>query len=108
MQFGPLYSRTGVSPHHRSRIRFRLTSALLIVLAGMIAGEARSHAQTNDPRSPSRGIPKNMGTIGTQTTTRTGATINVTILGENKKPLKQQSLIRLTNQATGSVLFQTA
>lgn len=107
MQFGPLYSRTGSNPHHRSKVRPRLTSALLIVLAAMVAGEARSHAQTNDPRSPSQAMPKNLGTTGTQTTTRTGATIHVTILDENKKPLKQQSLIRLTNQANGSILFQT-
>jgi hypothetical protein len=107
MQFGPLYSRTDVTPHHRSKLRFRLTSLLLVALAAMVTGESRSHAQTNDPRSPSQGIPKNMGGIGAQTTRRTGATIHVTILDENKKPLKQQSLIRLTNQTTGSVLFQT-
>src|SRR3974377_2045241 len=104
MQFGPLYSRTGVTPHHRFKVSFRLTSALLIVFAGMIAGEARSHAQTNDPRS-AQGIPQGTGVIGLRTTARNGATIHVTILDENKKPLKQQSLIRLTNQATGSVLF---
>ena len=40
-------------------------------------------------------------------TTRGGATIRVTILDENKKPLRQQSLIRLTNKETGRILFQT-
>jgi tetratricopeptide (TPR) repeat protein len=47
------------------------------------------------------------GTPGTPIASRAGATINVTILDENKKPLKQQSLIRLTNQATGAAFFQT-
>jgi tetratricopeptide (TPR) repeat protein len=47
------------------------------------------------------------GPFGTQGAARSGATIYVTILDENKKPLKQQALIRLTNQETGRVLFQT-
>jgi len=46
--------------------------------------------------------------LGSRSTLRAGATIHITILDENKKPLKQQSVIRLTNQVTGLVLFQTA
>src|SRR5271165_122955 len=82
------------NPRPGSRTGCRLAAAVLIVLAGMLAGAARSHAQ----RGESVAIPTGM---------RSGATIHVIILDENKKPLKQQSVIRLTNQSTGSVLFQT-
>ncbi len=38
---------------------------------------------------------------------RSGASLQVTVLDENNKPLKQQALLRLTGRATGRVLFQT-
>ena len=38
---------------------------------------------------------------------RLGATIHVKIVDENGKPLKQQSLIRITSAVNGSVMFQT-
>jgi tetratricopeptide (TPR) repeat protein len=47
------------------------------------------------------------GLPGTAIAQRAGANIHVTILDENKKPLKQQSLVRVTSQATGAVFFQT-
>ncbi len=81
-------------------MKFRLTGALLIVLASMVVGGPRAHAQ-NMPTTMGPGLP------GTPTATRGGATIKVTILDENKKPLKQQSLVRVTNQATGAMFFQT-
>lgn len=40
--------------------------------------------------------------------TRRGIAIHVNILDANKQPLKQQALVRLTNQGTGTVFFQTA
>ena len=93
---------------HRSRKGFRFASAVLIVLASMFGGAARSHAQ-GGVSAPTQGVPIPMGPgpMGTPAANRLGVTINVTILDENKKPLKQQSLIRLTYQATGRVLFQT-
>ena len=47
------------------------------------------------------------GMAGTIPNSRVGAVIFVKILDENKKPLKQQALIRITNQSTGAVFFQT-
>jgi tetratricopeptide (TPR) repeat protein len=47
------------------------------------------------------------GLPGTAIAQRVGAIIHVTILDENKKPLKQQSLVRVTSQTTGAVFFQT-
>jgi tetratricopeptide (TPR) repeat protein len=39
---------------------------------------------------------------------RGGVTIRVNIVDEQKQPLKQQALIRITNQANGRVYFQTS
>ncbi len=39
--------------------------------------------------------------------TRRGVSIRVSISDSNKQPLKQQSLVRVTNQGLGRVLFQT-
>lgn len=47
-------------------------------------------------------------TNGTNIATRDGATIHIKITGDDKKPLKQQSLIRITSQTTGIVLFQSS
>ena len=78
--------------------------ALLLVLACMIWGEPRAHAQgTQTPTGPTMGS----GVPGSPVAFRAGATIHVTILDENKKPLKQQSLVRVTSQTTGAVFFQT-
>ena len=44
---------------------------------------------------------------GSPVATRGGANIHVTILDENRNPLKQQSVVRLTSQTDGRVLFQT-
>jgi tetratricopeptide (TPR) repeat protein len=40
--------------------------------------------------------------------TRRGVAIRITILSEQKQPLKQQSLARITNQSTGRILFETS
>ena len=96
----PLYLRTSVNPRRRLEAIFRLTAAIVPVLAAMLAGTTYSHAQ---------GIPTSMGPEmpGAPIATRGGATIHVTVLDEDKKPLKQQALIRVTSQATGMVFFQT-
>jgi tetratricopeptide (TPR) repeat protein len=85
---------------------------VLVVLAGMLMGASRSSAQgaaaaQGIPNAQSMQTPMGPGAPGTPAAARNGATISVTIVDENKKPLKQQSLIRLTSQATGRVLFQT-
>ncbi len=100
MEFDLLYSRTSLETPHRSKANFRLTTSFLIVLAGILAAATPSAAQ---------GVPAGMGpgTMGAPAAGRNGATVQVIILDENKKPLKQQSLIRLTNQSTGAVFFQT-
>jgi tetratricopeptide (TPR) repeat protein len=40
--------------------------------------------------------------------TRGDVTIRINIVDESKQPLKQQALIRLTNQASGRIFFQTS
>src|ERR1039458_33021 len=103
-RFGPLCSHAAVHPHHGSKVRFRLTGALLLVLACMIWGGPRAHAQgTQTPTGPAMGP----GVPGSPVAFRAGANIRVTILDENKKPLKQQSLVRVTSQTTGAVFFHT-
>ena len=99
-RFGKWYPHTAVDPRQALKARFRLAGALLVALIVIFAGEPLSHAQ---------GIPTSMGPgmPGTPIATRGGATLRVSIVDENKKPLKQQSLIRVTNQATGTILFQT-
>jgi tetratricopeptide (TPR) repeat protein len=77
----------------------------------MIWGEPRAHAQREfqvQPQTQTAGQP-NMGPglPGAAIAQRVGTIIHVTILDENKKPLKQHSLVRVTSQATGTVLFQT-
>jgi Tetratricopeptide repeat len=51
--------------------------------------------------------PMGPGAPGAPPDARNGGAVRVTIVDENKKPLKQQSLVRLTSQTTGRVLFQT-
>ena len=60
-------------------------------------------------RSQAQGIPQGLGpeNTGTPIANRAGVKIHLTILDESKKPLKQQVLIRLTNQDNGRVFFQT-
>ena len=99
----------GCGLRHALKPRLRLLRTVLIVLACMIAGGLRAHAQKGGAPAPQISGPQGIQTpMGPSATTRNGATVQVTILDENKKPLKQQSLIRLTSQATGKVLFQTA
>ena len=94
---------------HALKPRLRPLGTVLIVVACMMAGGLRAHAQRGGSTAPTISGPQGIQTpMGPSATTRNGATVQVTILDENKKPLKQQSLIRLTSQATGRVLFQTA
>lgn len=91
---------------HRSAVRFSsffrrfdFHPVLIALVASMISGSA-ALAQ----------FPQQMDskTNGTNIATRDGATIHIKITGEDKKPLKQQSLIRITSQTTGIVLFQSS
>jgi tetratricopeptide (TPR) repeat protein len=98
--------------YHASKPRFHLVFTVLTILAAILAGVARSPAQGTPgpmiiPNAQSPQTPMGPGAPGTPASARSGVTIRVTILDENKKALKQQSLIRLTNHATGRVLFQT-
>ncbi len=99
-RFGKSYSHIAVRPRQELKARFRLAGALLVAFIVTVVGAPLSHAQ---------GIPTSMGPNmpGTNIATRNGATLHVSIVDGNKKPLKQQSLIRVTNQATGTVQFQT-
>lgn len=71
----------------------------LIALAVCLVGSIPGHAQ---------GISGGMSTSSAQSVTQAGASLRVVILDENKKPLKQQAVVRLTNQSTGRVLFETS
>ena len=78
-----------------------LSGAILMLLAtALLMAGVHSQAQ---------GIPQGMGpeNLGAPIDNRASVKIHLTILDENKKPLKQQALIRLTNQANGRVFFQT-
>jgi tetratricopeptide (TPR) repeat protein len=99
-RFGASSSRCTVNRHHETNVSFRLPVVLLVVLAGMLVGTPHSHAQ-GVPASPFPGNPS------APIATRSGASLHVTVLDENKKPLKQQALLRLTDQETGRILFQT-
>lgn len=99
----------------KSRGTVGFAAAVLLVAVGMIAVETRSFAQ-GGASSPSKGgVSTPTSGIGTPMTpefsgtpgVRAGAVLRVNILDESKKPLKQQAVIRLTNQGTGLVLFQT-
>src|SRR5664279_3140873 len=107
-----LNSVTSNEFHHRSEVagsRFPLTQSrivkaishaaliVLMLLAGMVAGEPRASAQI--------GVQMSNRLPGAPIDTRGGATLHVTIVDENKKPLKQQSMIRLTGKDTGRILF---
>jgi len=98
-------------PSQASIRRRRLAVPPLIVLAGLIAGQVLSYAQDATPRviAPTQGVgtPMGPGYTGTPKANRLGAGLRVTILDESNKPLKQQSVVRVTNQDTGLVLFQT-
>lgn len=104
-----LYSPTSRSPHYQCSAGLRLPGILLIVCAGLIATAPRSDAQSQLPPQiqPQPNISI-MGQLGTPMSGRAGATINVKVMDrETEKPLKQQAVVRLTNQSTGQVFFQT-
>ena len=92
-------SRRPLNRHQMAGVIVRSTAVLLMVLAGLIAGEPRASAQF--PTNMGNGLPT------APVATRSGANLRVTIVDENKKPLKQQALIRLTGQDSGRILFQT-
>ena len=94
------HSRCVLDRHPERHTRRRLPAALLIVLASILAATPCSYAQGVPPGSFPR-MPE--GPIAA----RGGASLVVTVLDENNKPLKQQALLRLTARGTGRVLFQT-
>src|SRR6185312_3039718 len=85
---------------HSTQNGLPLSGAILMLLATVLMAGARSQAQ---------GIPQGMGpdNTGAPIANRAGVKIHLTVLDESKKPLKQQALIRLTNQDNGRVFFQT-
>ncbi len=85
----------------------RLTGVLLLASAGMIAGVGHCYAQGR-ANAPSAGPVNSAPVNGASSTARAGAAIHVTVMDrETEKPLKQQSVVRLTSQSTGQVFFQT-
>ena len=85
--------------HRIANVLVRSTAGLLIVLAGMIAGEPCASAQLS--------VPMSNQSPGAPIAQRSGATLKVSIVDDNKKPLKQQAMLRLTGKDTGRILFQT-
>ena len=72
---------------------------LRLSLFSLILGVCVAAAQ--QPRSLGPGLPSEVPS------TRNGATVKVNITGEDKKPLKHESLIRLTRMENGKVEFQS-
>src|SRR5581483_2148820 len=79
--------------------------ALSLMFVSLVAVSLQS--QAGSPVS----APTNFGTATSRdiaVTSRRGSTVHVTLVDENKNPLKQQALVRLTNRNTGMVYFQTS
>lgn len=80
---------------------------ILLLAFGCIAGTTAGYAQrTAGAAEVPHGMDSSVNGSAT-ISSRAGATIHVKIVGENGKPLKQQSLIRITNESTGQVVFQS-
>lgn len=76
-----------------------------IMLAGIMASGLSALAQL----TPGSNVGTSMsGDFGNQASaTRGDVTIRINIVDEKSQPLKQQSVVRITNQTTGRVYFQT-
>lgn len=96
------FGGTAVTKARYSAVLARILSCSVVLLA---LTPAALHAQ--GPITP-------MGNFGTANsrevpvTGRRGATVHVILVDESKNPLKQQALVRLTNQNNGMVYFQTS
>src|SRR5271157_3642052 len=116
MEFGASFATCSSNTRWRSQSILRLCSGLLI---GLIALGVlpRSAAQVSGGRAGVSG-PSTPGGVGTPMSdtqvgnapidTRRGVAIRIAILDEQKQPLKQQALVRVTSQSSGRILFQTA
>src|SRR5450432_10321 len=105
-----LYSPTSHSPHHRRRAGLRVAGAILVICAGLIATPPRSDAQSAipPPMQPQSNVSIMNQIDKAPPGGRAGATINVKVMDrETERPLKQQAVVRLTNQSTGQVFFET-
>ncbi len=87
------------------RFVFHHLSAFLLLLTSIAATTAYAQRTYGPPQVPT-GMDSSVNNSAT-ISTRAGATIHVKIVGENGKPLKQQSLIRITSESTGVVMFQS-
>ncbi len=89
----------------------RLSGVALICLMVFVAPRY-SHAQIGSIEPPPHmgvGVPMSDSPTGSVPgDTRRGVAIRITILNEQKQPLKQQSLARITNQNSGRILFETS
>lgn len=112
MEWGATFETVCFNSSGRSKSRLRLARAFLIFAVVVGALPAFSQHGASAPSS----VPQNQGLStpmsGTSPTdnpgnTRRGVAIHITILDSNKQPLKQQSLVRVTNQDTSQVFFQT-
>jgi hypothetical protein len=108
------FATVGFNSSGRSKSRRRLSRASLIFAVALFALPAFSQhsggGTTSIPAINTQGVSTPMsGTSPTDNpgNTRRGVAIRVNILDSNKLALKQQSLVRVTNQGTGRVLFQT-
>ncbi len=90
------------------RSRLRLSRAALIVAVVFCALPALCQRAGGGTSVQTQGLKTPMGnsTGDHPDDTRRGVAIHVNILDSSKQPLKQQSLVRVTNQGTGRVLFQ--
>lgn len=104
MGFRATYAVHRVDSRRDARANFFVFTALIALVAMLIP--LRSSAQA---------APKGVGTpmsdtqVGNTTVdTRRGVAIRISVQDEQKRPLKQQALVRVTNQSTGRILFQTS
>ena len=114
MELGPTSATHGSRKDCLLRASGRL---VLIVLVGLIAlaiprSSFAQRAGTPAPPPPTQGLSTPLGgdtmTGNAPIDTRRGVAIRITILDEQKQPLKQQALVRVTSQSSGRILFQTA
>jgi len=94
-----------------SRILWQVSGAALICTVALLA-PPYSQAQIGSIEPPPHmgvGVPMSDSPTGNLAgDTRRGVAVRITILNEQKQPLKQQSLARITNQSTGRILFETS
>ncbi len=94
---------------------FAWSGLAVAVLIGSMAFLVPQYSLAQSPGIPSPGYHMGVGTPMSNTPTgdipsdtRRSVTIRVTVLDTDKQPLKQQVLVRLTNQSTGAAFFEIA